>query len=140
VAAKALVGPRREAGFRQVDMEEAVRRLAGSIRLVDGLQPERILIGPSPREMGTDSSSDLIRVVYQDSPSRELWLDQQRPSQQEVGLRAGNSLGLLAGDTVFTRGAGGSSSLRWVDQQGFRLALTGFLSTDSLRALMERIH
>ena len=43
VAAKALVGPRREAGFRQVDMEEAVRRLAGSIRLVDGLQPERIL-------------------------------------------------------------------------------------------------
>jgi Putative zinc-finger len=146
VAAKSLQRPatnhlaRREAGFRQVGMEEAVRTLGGSIRLVDGLEPERFLIGTTPIGNGTGSTSELVRVVYDDPPGRELWLDQERPVEEVSPFRARNSPALIAGDTVLSPGPGGSASLRWVDQHGFRLAFTGYLSGDSLRVLVGRVH
>jgi hypothetical protein len=128
-----------ESGFREVPMEEAVRTLAGSIRLVDGLQPDHILRGTGNGVSGADPALPLVRVVYQDPPGRELWLDQQRPLVDE-GARLRASAGLLVGDTVVTRGPDGLSSLRWIDEHGFRLALTGFLPADSLHSLMLRVH
>ena len=121
-------------------MEEAVRALSGSIRLLDGLQPERVLLGPGEAVRGADSSLDLVRVVYQDPPGRELWLDQQRPADAETAQFRGNRFGMLVGDTVVARGSAGSTSLRWIDEHGFRLALTGFLSPDSLQAMVPRVH
>jgi len=118
------------AGFRQIGMDEAVRNLGGSIRLVDGLEPERILLGPG----------DLVRVVYQDPPGRELWLDQERPGGAGEAARAAPAMDrLMSGDTVHTLTGPGAQQLRWVDEHGFRLALTGFLTADSLRAIMRHL-
>jgi hypothetical protein len=124
--------------LRQVGMEEAVRTLGGSIRLIDGLQPERILLGAGSLADGVDSSLDVVRVVYQDPPGRELWLDQQRP----IGLegRGQRSMGLIPGDTLISLATTGANGVRWIDEYGFRLALTGYLPVDSLRAMLARVH
>ncbi len=123
-------------GFRQVRMEEAVRTLGGSIRLMDGLEARRILIGPGS-EAGADPTLDLVRVVYEDPPGRELWLDQRRPSTNE---RKRGAATLLPGDTLMSRDGSGPLTLRWIDESGFWLALTGYLATDSLRAMIHRVH
>jgi hypothetical protein len=125
--------------FRPLEMEDAVRTLAGSIRLVDGLVPLRFLSGPGSSMPGGDPSQSMIRVVYEDPPGRELWLDQQRPgSEDEAGLAARARV-LLQGDTVVTTQPGGMNRVRWIDQHRFRLALTGFLPADSLRAIIPRV-
>ena len=140
--ARARALPRRAfvPGFRQLEMEDAVRTLAGSIRLVDGLVPLRILVGPGSSMSGGDQSRSMIRVVYEDPPGRELWLDQQRPGPEgELALRGKVGI-LLPGDTVATTVPGGLHGVRWIDQHGFRLALTGYLPDDSLRAIITRVH
>jgi hypothetical protein len=121
----------RRAGMSKVDMEEAVRILGGSIRLIDGLTPTRILSGAE----GVGSMS-LVRVVYEDPPGRELWLDQVR---MLTASYAEGATSLLLGDTTAVAGQGGRQSLRWMDQSGFSLSLTGFLPADSLRQLMRRV-
>jgi hypothetical protein len=125
-------------GFRQVQMEEAVRTLGGSIRLMDGLEVERILLGPGSLNGAADPSVALVRVVYEDPPGRELWLDQQRPpfAEQKVGA----AYAPLPGDTIMSREGSGPMRVRWIDEHGFRLALTGFLATDSLHAMIRRVH
>jgi len=126
--------------FRQVEMEEAVRTLAGSMRLVDGLQPERVLVGPAGVVQGADPSLPIVRVVYEDPPGREMWLDQQRPANAEPMRLRDSRFAMLVGDTVVTHGSAGSTSIRWIDEHGFRLALTGFLAADSLNAMIRRVH
>lgn len=130
-------------GFQPVTMERAVRILGGTIRLLDGLKPERVLTGPGSLLVGAEPGIPVVRIVYEDPPGRELWLDQQRPSVEERsaaprGTVAGVAT-LLPGDTVLTVPAQGMQSVRWLDQHGFRLALTGFLPTDSLRGLLRRV-
>ncbi len=126
-------------GLRQVDLESAVRTLAGSIRLLDGLEPVQVLAGPGRALPGGDPLLEGIRVVYLDPPGRELWLDQQRTRPESDTPLARRAAGFLPGDTVLVTGTDGTRSLRWIDQDGFRLALTGFLSADSLRALIPRV-
>lgn len=119
--------------YRPVAMEEAVRILGGSIRLVDGLDPVRVL--------ASEANPGQVRVVYDDPPGRELWLDQERrETEADRPLAAGErSTALLPGDTVATTLGEGARSLRWMDQSGFRLGLTGFLPADSLRGLARRV-
>jgi hypothetical protein len=45
----------------------------------------------------------------------------------------------MSGDTVHTQTGPGAQQLHWVDEHGFRLALTGFLTADSLRAIMRHL-
>lgn len=129
--------------LQPVQMEEAVRILGGTIRLLDGLTPARILTGPGRLVPGADPGRDLVRVVYADPPARELWLDQQRigpdeaPANQALLARRANPL--LPGDTLVTTQAGGRRSLQWIDQDVMRLALTGYLPVDSLQFLARRV-
>lgn len=53
--------------FRTVDFPEAVRRLGGRIRLVDGLIPSRL-----------EALGDTVRVGYRVGRGREVWLRQFR--------------------------------------------------------------
>jgi hypothetical protein len=138
-AARNLAAPRRSA-FRQVSLEEAVRTLAGSIRLVDGLEPVKVLSVPGAIIPGGDPGQEIIRVVYEDPPGRELWLDQQRPAAEAESARARSAEALIPGDTLLGSADGGSRSLRWIDQHGFLLRLTGFLPGDSLRAMVPKVH
>lgn len=137
----ALLQSRTAGGFQVTAMESAVRILGGSIRLVDGLTPTRVLVGPGAQLPGADGRLEVVRVVYMDPPGRELWLDQQRPEEpsREVERAEPSATTLLPGDTLLTPGPAGTRSLKWVHQSGFRLALTGFLPADSLRALARRV-
>ena len=125
--------------LRPVPMEEAVRILGGSIRLVDGMAPLRVLAGTLMLDSGTSGVG--VRVVYDDPPGRELWLDQVRPDAtgNEAPESRGEATTLLPGDTVAIPMNHGARGLRWLDQSGFRLGLTGFLPADSLRALARRV-
>lgn len=132
---------RRGAAFRTTPMEAAVRILGGSIRLVDGMTPTRVLVGAGNLVSAADPGLEVVRVVYNDPPGRELWLDQQRPQpagadQEALGKVATT---LLPGDTLVVTLPGGQKGLRWIHQTGFRLGLTGFLPADSLRALARRV-
>ncbi len=127
--------------FQPTPMEAAVRILGGSIRLVDGMTPVRVLVGPGILVSGADSGLEIVRVVYNDPPGRELWLDQQRPrpgenEQDKLGKTATT---LLPGDTLVVNYPAGQKGLRWIHQTGFRLGLTGFLPADSLRSLARRV-
>ena len=130
-------------GFRASSLEEAVRVLDGTVLLIDGMTPQMVLVGPGAAFAGGNPNQEVVRVVYDDPPGRQLWLDQQRIEQGVEGAaqaRAGGSkLNLLPGDTLVTPGADGASSLNWVSQTMFRLGLRGFLPADSLRALARRV-
>lgn len=128
VATRGMITP---TAFQIVGMEEAVRMLGGSIRLIDGMSPTRFMTG---RGRG----STLVRVVYEDPPGRELWLDQVRvESDDKDAVRSATTL--LPGDTLLVVKESGTRSLGWVDQHGFQLRLTGFLSGDSLQAIQSRV-
>ena len=130
-------------GFRASSLEEAVRVLDGTVLLIDGMTPQMVLVGPGAAFAGGNPSQEVVRVVYDDPPGRQLWLDQQRIEQGPEGaaqaLRVTSKLNLLPGDTLVTPAADGASSLNWVSQTMFRLGLRGFLPTDSLRALARRV-
>jgi len=128
-------------GFQVTPMEGAVRILGGSIRLVDGMTPIRVQVAPGRMVPGADPGLEIVRVVYNDPPGRELWLDQQRPSEPggDAEVHGQRATTLLPGDTLIAAGPAGSRKLRWVHQTGFRLGLTGFLPADSLRALARRV-
>lgn len=130
--AAAMLQPREEVpGFaplrltvtRVIPMEEAVRVLGGSIRLVDSLTPARMEI------MGADST---IRVVYQ-TAGVEIWLDQRRVRS---AVEAGRSWSQEAESKL----SKASNRLSWNDLQGFYLTLTAPLPTAALEQIKARIH
>ncbi len=107
---------------------------------MDGLEPVKVLAAPGSIVPGTDSTHEIIRVVYLDPPGRELWLDQQRPAPGAESAPARSAESLLPGDTLLATVEAGSRSVAWIDQHGFLLRLTGFLPGDSLRAMIPRVH
>jgi len=130
-------------GFRASSLEEAVRVLGGNVLLIDGMTPQMVLVGPGAGFVGGDTNLELVRVVYDDPPGRQLWLDQQRiqqrPERAAQAMGATSKLNLLPGDTLVSPETDGTSSLNWVSQTMFRLRLRGFLPGDSLRALARRV-
>lgn len=128
-------------GFQVTPMEGAVRILGGSIRLVDGMTPTRVEVGAGRLAADANPGLEIVRVVYDDPPGRELWLDQQRPATEggDAAVHGQQATTLLPGDTLLTVDKAGSRSLRWIHQTGFRLELTGFLPADSLRVLARRV-
>jgi hypothetical protein len=138
-AALELPGQTEPARFRPVSFEEAITRLSGSIRLIDGLQPLRVEVGSGRLVPGSDPDRDVIRVVYADPRGRLLVLDQQ-PGQvrpDAAGIVSVN--GLMRGDTLTTSAGAEGVRVRWVDRKNFWLSLTGSLAPDSMRVLVERI-
>jgi anti-sigma factor RsiW len=108
---------------RTITMDEAVRLLGGSIRLVDSLTPVRVVL------LGADST---VRVVYR-TAGVEIWLDQTR---SRPGVVFSQSLGLAELQRRDTT----SNILSWNDLQGFYLTLTGPLPSSILEQLKARIH
>ena len=134
-----LTGP--AAGFRRIVLEEAVGHLAGSIRLIEGMVPERVEIGPGSLVPGATPDADVVRVVYLDPPGRELLLDQQRVGQTaDSGAGDFDEVGLLSGDTLATTVSSGAARIRWLDGQGFWLSLQGNIGVDSLKRIASQVH
>jgi hypothetical protein len=113
--------------------DEALRQLSGGIRLIDGLQPSRVLTtAPRSAEARERPAAATVRVVYPDHPGREIWLDEQRVTDSR-------SSGLLLGDTLVSATPDGASRVRWLDGSGFLLTLTGHVGVDSLKVLARRV-
>lgn len=121
--------------FQRIDGDSAIRVLSGSIRLIDGLSPRLIEIGRGTLVPGADPDRDVVRVHYLDPSGRPLTLDQQ-PGDTHPGVTSVN--GLMRGDTLMTSSAEGLR-VRWVDRKNFWLSLTGPLTPEELRGVVERI-
>jgi hypothetical protein len=119
--------------FRRITLEDAVRILSGSIRLIDGMQPSRVESGPGRLVAGADPERDVVRVTYADARGKRFYLDQQLGD-----TRTGSFNGLMQGDTLVTTGESGANRVRWVDRK-FWLSLTGGVGGDSLRAMVLRV-
>jgi hypothetical protein len=128
--------------FRHASLEEAVTRLRGAIRLIDGMHSDHVEIGPGREVAGADSARDVVRVVYGEV-GHELVLDQQRVAAPEraVTEERRDAPRLAAGEEfgVPTSTPDGRHRLRWEDRSGFWLSLTGRVPADSLRNLAARV-
>lgn len=129
--------------FHRASLEEAVARLQGTIRLIDGMRSDHVEIGSGRQVPGADSGREVVRVVYGEA-GRELVLDQQRlpgsvgaPAEERAAHRPGAGMG--PGDTLLTTAPDGRRRLRWRERGGFWLSLTGRVPADSLRRLAGRV-
>lgn len=119
--------------FQVITIDDAVRRLSGTIRLIDGMQPSRVEVGPGRLVPGADSERDLVRVIYTDPRGSRVVLDQQ------VGdVRTGSFNGVMPGDTLVTQTENGATRIRWVDRK-FWMSLSASGGPDSVRALIARV-
>ena len=115
--------------WRVASMEEGVRVLGGQIRLIDGLTPNRIEVGPGTAVAGADPGVQVVRVVY---AGGAVVLDEQRPAPV-LGARK----------EAVAAGASGAFAQRaapaWEQRGDIRFVVTGSVSVDSLRALGARV-
>lgn len=126
------------ASFRRVTLEEAVERLNGVIRLMDGMRFEQVEIGTGSLVAGADRGRDLVRLVYFDAAGRRVVLDQQRVTAPANGGAISADLGIRPGDTLTSVAPGGETQVRWIDGT-FWLSLSGNLPPGELRSLIERV-
>jgi len=128
-------------GFQEISLDQAVRALGGAVRLLDGFTPIRAEAGPPAAISNAIGGLQLVRIVYEDPPGRELWLSQQRLSTPTEMPRRDASAGqpVLEGDTLVSTDPDGRRTLRWRGQDGFLLALSGYLPGDSLKSLARRV-
>ena len=119
--------------FQRVSLEEANRRLSGSIRLIDGMNPSRVEAGPGRLVPGADPDREVVRVTYT-SGIRRLVFDQQLGDT----LQGSSINGLMPGDTLVTTSPNNVTQVRWIDRK-FWLSLSGGMPADSGRVLVERI-
>ncbi len=124
--------------FRRVTLEEAVARLNGVIRLMDGMRFVRVELGPGQLVPGADRGLQLVRLVYYDAEDRRLVLDQQRITLPADGGVVSPDIGMREGDTLTTATPQGEVRVRWISGS-FWLSLTGNLPPDELRRLTERV-
>jgi len=128
-AAAKAAAPAPAPALRRVSMEEAVRLLGGTIRLIEGLSPERLETGSGQLVTGALPDLPVVRVIYLDPPRREIWLDQQHGTGPAAGT----------GDTILVPNPGGGQSLQWRPVPEEWLSISGFLAADSLGALARRV-
>lgn len=117
------------AQFQRVTLGEAISRLAGTVRLIQGLNPEAVEIAQGSALPGADPGKAVVRVVY-NAPEGRLIMDQQR-----LG-RGGRSEPNIAISTA----PNGVSVAQWVDRGGFWISLAGRADQQTLLAIANRIH
>jgi hypothetical protein len=116
------------AQFQRTTLGEAISRLAGTVRLIQGLNPEAVEIAQGSALPGADPGKAVVRVVY-NAPEGRLIMDQQR-----LG-RAGRSEPNIAISTA----PNGVSVAQWVDRGGFWISLAGRADQQTLLAIANRI-
>jgi len=126
------------AAFRRVSLEEAVARLDGVIRLMDGRRFVQVQLGPGSLVPGADRARQLVRLTYVDSTGHRLVLDQQRITIAASGGVVSSDIGMRPGDTLTTSAPGGGVRVRWISGT-FWLSLSGNVPPDELRRLAERV-
>jgi hypothetical protein len=116
------------AQFQRVTLGEAISRLAGTVRLIPGLNPEAVEIAQGSALPGADPGKAVVRVVYT-APEGRLIMDQQR-----LG-RSGRSEPNIAISTA----PNGVRVAQWVDRGGYWISLAGRADQQPLLAIANRI-
>ncbi len=125
--------------FQGVSRSEAVRVLGGALRGISGLAPDHYEVASPGIVPGAQRNLEVIRVVYRLGTSGRLTLDQQRIPVDSSGFRPIEDAALESGETVFRTTPDGSASAIWLDEGGYRLALSGRIPQDSLRVMLNRV-
>lgn len=128
-----------------ITLEDAIQRLGGSIRLIDGLDPVSVARVPGSMVEGADPRRDAILVRYVDPALGAIQLAQQR-------ILAADSLDALAAGPSGNVASPGTSAMpavpmqealstvSWSDGHGFQMTLTAMAPAGSLAALRARVH
>jgi hypothetical protein len=114
--------------FQRVTLGEAISRLSGSVRLIQGLNPEAVEIAQGSALPGADPGKAVVRVVY-NAPEGRLIMDQQRldrPGSREPNI-------------AISTAPNGVSVAQWVDRGGFWISLAGRADQQTLLAIANRI-
>jgi len=125
--------------FQSVRVSEAARRLGGRIRLLSGLEPDHIEVGPSAAVPGAQSGLDVVRVVYRTPDGGRILLDQQLIPRDSSGFRPIDDPTLETGETAYGTAPNGVSVATWLDEEGYRISLVIQAPVDSLRKLVQRV-
>jgi hypothetical protein len=116
------------AQFQRVTLGEAISHLGGTVRLIQGLNPEAVEIAQGSVLPGADPAKAVVRVVY-NAPEGRLIMDQQR-----LG-RSGAREPTIAISTA----PNGVSVAQWIDRGGFWISLAGRADQQTLLAIANRI-
>ncbi|HEV8124963.1 MAG TPA: hypothetical protein VGP80_12000 [Gemmatimonadales bacterium] len=116
------------AQFTRVTLGDAIDRLGGSIRLIDGLTPEAVEIAGGAALPGADPGRLVVRIIY-DGPDGRVILDQQRL----------NRAGSREPDIAVNTAQSGVSVAQWVDWKGYWISLACRTNQESLLAIANRI-
>lgn len=130
-------------------LDDAVRALGGSIRLVDGLEVQRVEVAWLPMPGG--DSSAVVELTYADAAGHPIVLRQSR-TVTAVGQAAGadaaqaNAVAparerALAAEPPTRRAAEAArdGEISWLDATGFRLVLRADADADSLARIRARV-
>jgi len=122
-------------GFVSVSPESAEVWLGVPLRIVPDLTLLRVEVGPGSVVDSAIAGRPLVALFYEDAAGQRVTLIQQHSS----GAASGGDALRRAGDapaTIVT--PSGLLAYRWQDR-GYYLTLIGELSSDSLRALADRV-
>ncbi len=133
--APAAVSP----SFRNVQQAEAARRLGGGLRLIKGLEPDHIEVGPAAAVPGALSGLAVVRVVYRTPEGGRILLDQQLIPADSAGLHPIDDPTLENGQTAFGTAPNGVSVATWVDHEGYRISLVTQAPVDSVKQLVQLV-
>jgi hypothetical protein len=122
--------------FRAVPVAEATQRLGGPLRLLRGLDPDHVEVGPASAVPGAQAGLNVIRVVYRAPDGGRMLLDQQLIPADSSGFRPIDDPALESGQTAFGTAATGVSVATWLDEDGYRISLVAQAPVDSLRRLV----
>jgi len=122
--------------FRAVPVSEATQRLGGALRLLGGLDPDHVEIGPASAVPGAQAGLNVVRVVYRSPSGGRMLLDQQLIPADSSGYRPIDDATLENGQTAFGTAANGVSVATWLDEGGYRISLVAQVPVDSLRKLV----
>ncbi len=115
--------------FFAVQPEHAAVWLNGELRTLPDLELERVEVGPGNAVPGALPGLPAVRLVYEDAAGHTVTLIQQRVVDWAADAEA----------PVLSVDPSGTAAYRWVDARGYHLILMGNVSSDSLRALAERV-
>lgn len=150
--ARRAFGPAHTPAPRRITMDEAVTHLGGTIRLIDGLTPQRVELLAGVDVAGADPGREVIRIYYEEPDLGLVTLDQQRPgpsfsamrSQSEVSpdsvtLTPAPTSGIgRAMERAVGPGRPALASLTW-RRDGAWLSLTSRLTKDQMTMLQARV-
>ena len=142
-------GPTNTPAPRRITMDEAVAHLGGTIRLIDGLAPQRVELLAGVDVPGADPAREVIRVYYEEPDLGLVTLDQQRPgpsfgaaarARTDIAPEAVtvNSAPTLSAQRLTIPGRPATASLTW-RTDGTWMMLTSRLSKDQMASLQARV-